>query len=67
MKVCSNAHDCPHYTSGDNKPPNEHVRSTVPCVGFLDMSCEFDITRRSFYGEVIACEIAKHDRLMSEG
>ena len=57
---------CPHYKSGDNKPPNEHVRSTIPCVKFLDMSCEMCLAVRLFFGEEIACNINKHV-LIKEG
>ena len=63
MKVCYLSDSCPHYSSGDNKPKNHHVRVTVPCVKFLDMSCEMDISIRLFYGEEIACEVGKIRRI----
>ena len=60
---CYLSGQCPHYKSGDNKPPNEHVRSTIPCVKFLDMSCEMSVSVRLFFGEEIACNIDKMKRL----
>lgn len=63
MKTCYLCDTCPHYTSGDNKPSNHHVRVTVPCTKFLDMSCEMDINIRLFYGETIACDINKMRRI----
>ncbi len=59
MKVCWLSESCPHYQSGENEPPNHHARLTVPCIKYLDMSCKMDVDIRLFYGEVIACDIAK--------
>jgi len=39
MKNCQIADNCPDYTTGDNRPPNHHVRATVPCVEFLKGTC----------------------------
>ena len=69
MNTCYLSDSCPHYGSGDNKPPNHQVRLTVPCVKFLK-GCEMDMSVRFFYGETIACNIAdvrEKKRRLEEG
>jgi len=63
MKNCPISEVCPHYESGDNKPPNNHVRLTVPCVKFVNMSCDMATSIRLFMGETIACDIEKIKRI----
>ena len=63
MIVCHLSHVCIHYDNGSNKPPNEHVRLTIPCIKYLDTSCDIDIQIRLFMGETIACDIDKMKRL----
>jgi len=67
MKVCYLSETCPYYTSGSNKPPNHNVRCHVPCIKYLDMSCEMDTSIRLFFGEEIACEIKKVKEVKKEG
>ena len=62
-KLCEIQERCPHYSSGDNKPPNHHVRSFTPCVKTLDYSCKMDIKIRLWLGEEIACDLDKVRRL----
>lgn len=51
---------CPHYTSGDNKPPNHHVRLTVPCQKYIAGECPMPMEIQFFFtGEGVACEIEK--------
>ncbi len=57
--VCHLQESCPHFDSGDNKPPNHHVRVTVPCKKYLADSCEMSMQVRVFFGETVACDIAK--------
>jgi len=59
---------CQHFSSGDNKPPNAHVRLTIPCVGWVTMNCKkmeclAELVEFST-GKVFACSIAKHKRLI---
>ena len=64
MKNCEIAEVCPHYESGDNKPPNNDVRNKIPCVKFLKMSCEMGVNIQIFLrGEGISCNIEKVKRL----
>jgi len=63
-RVCYLSDSCPHYVG--NEPANHYARVTVPCVKFLDMSCEMDINVRLFYGEEISCNIDKIHRLKAE-
>ena len=62
-KNCYLSENCPHYDSNSSRPPNHHVRNTIPCVKFLDMSCEMSVSVRLFFGEEIACNIDKMKRL----
>jgi len=66
MKTCYLCDTCPYYDSGDSKPTNHHVRITIPCVKYLDMSCQIDTDVRLFYGETIACDINKMRGLKGE-
>tara|TARA_R100001530_G_scaffold110835_2_gene78063 strand:+ start:5560 stop:5802 length:243 start_codon:yes stop_codon:yes gene_type:complete len=56
-KNCYLSGHCPYYSSGDNKPPNEHVRMTVPCIKHINDECEMSFRVRQFFGEEIACNI----------
>ncbi len=59
MKVCFIQDNCPYYESGDNKPPNHHIRLTLPCVKFINDACPMPTDIRLFFGETIACPIDK--------
>lgn len=63
MRVCYLQDSCPQYITGDNKPPNNHVRLTVPCRKSVVMSCEMETAVRLFYGETIACNLEKVQRI----
>lgn len=54
---CYLSYKCPHYSSGDNKPPNEHVRATVACTKYISDECDMSMHIRLFFGEEIACNI----------
>ncbi len=56
---------CIKYNNGTNKPPNHHVRLTVPCNKWLACDCEMWGYWSNWQGEVIACSI-KH-KVISEG
>jgi hypothetical protein len=58
MEICIVQFRCPHFESGDNKPPNEHVRFTVPCMKFINSTCETPSYLAWFFGEPDACNIA---------
>ncbi len=64
MKLCAIQDVCLDFTTGDNKPKNNDVRNKVPCVSWLDMSCEtgLDIYFK-IKGEYPACNIKKIRRL----
>jgi hypothetical protein len=66
IKTCRLQVDCPHFITGDNKPRNHHVRVTVPCVKYLDMTCKMPIDISLFYGETIACDFRKIQRIKKE-
>lgn len=55
-RLCYIQESCPEYESGDNKPPNHHVRSTIPCKKTM-ADCDMDIKLRLWYGETIACKV----------
>jgi len=59
MKICPVQYNCPHFETGDNKPPNEHVRNTIPCTKFINDICPLPTDIRLFFGETIACDINK--------
>jgi hypothetical protein len=66
IKNCAISYICPKYDSKSNKPPNEHVRATVPCVKYLDMSCEMGVNLEIWNtGEGISCNIEKIKRVKS--
>ena len=57
LKQCPISDICVNYISGDNKPPNHHVRTSIPCVRFLDFSCELSVQiQTEAMGLVIACK-----------
>ena len=65
MKVCANQELCPNYQTGDNRPPNHHVRVTVPCTTYTDMTCDMG-TRLEVWnngGNGIACDIGKISKI----
>ena len=62
-KLCEIQERCPKYDSGDSKPPNHHVRMSVPCVKSLNYSCDMDTQIRLWLGEEIACNLEKIRRL----
>jgi len=59
MKLCYIQETCPDFEPGDNKPPNNDVRTKYPCVKSLRGVCEMDINLRLHHGETIACNIEK--------
>ena len=65
-KICYLQGDCPFYSSGDNKPPNNHVRCTVPCMKHTDDSCKMITDIRLFFGETISCDISKQHKAIKE-
>ncbi len=66
MKICYIQESCSKFTTGDNKPPNHHVRLVTPCKYTLDATCEMDISLRLWHGETLACEIKKVRRMKNE-
>lgn len=62
MKNCPIAYCCGDYKSGDNKPPNEHVRSIIPCKKFLSGECECGAYLQWWLEgkKGIACSLDKH-------
>jgi len=66
LPICPIQHLCLKYNSGSNKPPNHHVRETVPCRDFLDMSCEESNRIQIFLGETLTCDITKVERIRRE-
>ena len=62
MRICDIQHKCKRYSSGDNRPPNEHVRLTVTCAEIFK-DCEMYIKLRLWDGQVIACNLEKVNRI----
>jgi len=62
MRICDIQYKCKRYNIAGNRPPNEHVRATVPCRGVIT-ECECDTYLRIWDGEVIACELGKVRRI----
>ena len=63
MKFCPIQELCQEYTTGDNKPPNHHLRITLPCKLFLDFSCEESVRIQIFLGKDMSCDIEKVNRI----
>ncbi len=63
MKTCRLQEDCPHFTTGDNKPRNHDVRHKHPCKQYLAMSCRMPLEISYFYGEEVACDLGKIARI----
>ncbi len=58
MKLCPLSEECRDFTTGNNKPPNHHIRTTEPCKSWLDMSCEaIPYIYKKVKGEYPACKI----------
>ena len=63
MKLCPIQHVCPadKFDAGNHRgskyPANQHVRETMPCKYFLDLSCEESIRIQIFLGETMTCPI----------
>ena len=72
MKICPIQHCCPadRFDAGvrgkSKYPANHHVRETIPCKKFIDMSCEMSITIQLFLGETLACSREKIQRIKKE-
>lgn len=66
MKICAIQDLCPLFSDGSNKPPNHHVRMTVPCIKYIDMSCEMGVRIQEFLGGPIACNLEKIRRAKKE-
>ncbi len=62
MKNCPISDICDEYESGDNKPPNHHVRHTTPCKKFLKGDCECGAYLQWWLGgkKGISCRLDKH-------
>ena len=56
-KLCYIQESCHDYLLGDNKPRNNDVRNKVPCIKWLDGSCDIEVGLRLHHGEIIACNI----------
>ncbi len=65
MKQCPISHCCDRYSSGDNKPPNEHVRVTIPCVSWVAMTCDMGVELEMWLGhkDGIACDLNKINKI----
>ncbi len=60
MRNCPLSDLCCDYSTGDNRPPNNHIRVFVPCIFFLDMTCEVSIlAQEKVSGKPVACPINK--------
>lgn len=59
MKTCQLQDICKVYNSGDNKPPNHHVRLTVPCKKFLACDCEMYLLWMSWQRMPPSCKVKK--------
>jgi hypothetical protein len=59
IKVCDLQEICSKYETGDNRPPNEHVRSGVPCKKYLQSDCDMYLYWMNWQGIPIACSINK--------
>lgn len=57
MKLCVLQENCFKYDSGSNKPPNHHVRCTIPCIYFLQSNCDKYLEWAYANGVKIACSI----------
>jgi len=62
MKNCPVSDICPDYKTGNNKPPNHHVRSIVPCEEFLKGTCHIAalIQWKVEGSKGISCRLDKH-------
>ena len=40
MKICLCQESCIHYRTGDNKPPNHHLRMFIPCKLWMKYTCK---------------------------
>ena len=67
IKICLVQDLCRHFKSGDRKPPNHHVRETIPCVHWIALDCEKIQSLVEVYqyatGEEIACDLKKIQRI----
>ena len=67
IKICMAQDICEDFLSGSNKPPNHHVRATVPCTQWIGLDCEviselLAVIRKAT-GEEAACDIKKIKRI----
>ncbi|KKL48711.1 hypothetical protein LCGC14_2322810 [marine sediment metagenome] len=60
---CPIQEDCKWFTTGDNKPPNHHVRLTHPCIHFNGEWCEDTVVGAK---EGDACDITKRHELFKQ-
>ena len=58
MKTCDLQENCKKYKCG-TLPPNHHVRITMPCVKFIECSCEMYMYWMNFQGTPIKCKVKK--------
>jgi len=58
-KVCYIQDTCPYYEVNTNDKPTHHTRITAPCRKYLADKCDMIVQIRAFYGETLACNIAK--------
>ena len=67
IKICPLQDVCKHFKSGDTKPPNHHVRATIPCTHWIILDCEKMMPLVEVYqwasGEIFACELAKRAKI----
>lgn len=64
LKLCPIQEECQFYESGDNKPPNHHVRKTVICPHWLKLDweiCQYMsyVAAVAIEGKDLACDINK--------
>ena len=63
MIKCEEWEVCTRFDSGDNKPPNHHVRLSFPCIHFNGEFCEDKIVGARV-GD--ACSIEKRNKALKK-
>jgi len=64
--TCQWQENCRHYKTGNNNPPNQHVRETVVCNHYLAMDCIVmpEILKCEEYclDKISVCDISKRHK-----
>jgi len=60
LPLCPIQEVCLKYSSDSNRPPKQDVRNKIPCLKFLDMSCEMGVSLQTWLtGKAPSCDIEK--------